>query len=101
MNDLEAGTFVMMVKNNDGSFSPVGLSKEQAYIIRTFLSKLSEDSLLSLNQKIDMYKLRDYQQKASDAAVSFFNNRAKKTNVIMVLPTGSGKSYHSGYSRKA
>lgn len=39
-----------------------------------------------------MYKLRDYQQKASDAAVSFFNNRAKKTNAIMVLPTGSGKS---------
>lgn len=39
-----------------------------------------------------MYKLRDYQQKASDAAVSFFNNKAKKTNAIMVLPTGSGKS---------
>ncbi|EIY42052.1 hypothetical protein [Phocaeicola dorei] len=44
MNDLEAGTFVMMVKNDDGSFSSVGLSKEQAYIIRIFLSKLSEDS---------------------------------------------------------
>ena len=29
MNDLEAGTFVMMVKNDDGSFSPVGLRKEQ------------------------------------------------------------------------
>ena len=26
MNDLEAGTFVMMVKNDDGSFSPVGLA---------------------------------------------------------------------------
>lgn len=38
------------------------------------------------------FKLRDYQQKASDAAVSFFNNKAKKTNAIMVLPTGSGKS---------
>ena len=38
------------------------------------------------------YVLRDYQQKASDAAVSFFNNKAKKTNTIMVLPTGSGKS---------
>ena len=37
------------------------------------------------------YKLRDYQQKASDVAVSsFFNNKAKKTNAIMVLPTGSG-----------
>ena len=34
------------------------------------------------------YVLRDYQQKASDAAVSFFNNKAKKTNAIMVLPTG-------------
>lgn len=34
------------------------------------------------------FKLRDYQQKASDAAVSFFNNKAKKTNAIMVLPTG-------------
>lgn len=29
MNDLEAGTFVMMVKNDDGSFSPVGLSKDR------------------------------------------------------------------------
>ena len=37
------------------------------------------------------FKLRDYQQNSSDAAVFFFNNKAKKTNVIMVLPTGSGK----------
>ena len=39
-----------------------------------------------------MYKLRDYQQQASDAAVSFFNDNKKKYNAIMVLPTGSGKS---------
>ncbi len=38
------------------------------------------------------YVLRDYQQKASDAAVSFFNNKAKKTNAIMVLPTGGYSS---------
>lgn len=38
------------------------------------------------------YVLRDYQQKASDAAVSFFTNKAKKNNAIIVLPTGSGKS---------
>lgn len=35
-----------------------------------------------------MYKLRDYQQQASDAAVSFFNDKKKKHNAIMVLPTG-------------
>lgn len=38
------------------------------------------------------YVLRDYQQKASDAAVNFFANKSKKKNAIMVLPTGAGKS---------
>ena len=38
------------------------------------------------------YKLRDYQQKASDTAVAFFNDKKAKYNAIMVLPTGSGKS---------
>lgn len=38
------------------------------------------------------YVLRDYQQKASDAAVNFFANKSKKKNAIMVLPTGAEKS---------
>lgn len=38
-----------------------------------------------------MYQLRDYQQRASDAAVSFFSEGSKK-NGIIVLPTGAGKS---------
>lgn len=38
------------------------------------------------------YVLRDYQQKASDAGVSFFANKTKRNNAIMVLPTGAGKS---------
>ena len=37
------------------------------------------------------FVLRDYQQKASDAAVAYFKDTKKKTNAIMVLPTGSGK----------
>lgn len=39
-----------------------------------------------------MYQLRDYQQKASDAAVQFFKDEGKKHNAIVVLPTGAGKS---------
>lgn len=39
-----------------------------------------------------MYKLRDYQQIASDRAVAFFTNKKAKYNAIEVLPTGSGKS---------
>ena len=37
------------------------------------------------------FKLRDYQQQASDKAVAFFQAKSNK-NAIMVLPTGSGKS---------
>ena len=44
MNELKPGTFVMMEKNEDGSFSPVGMNKEQAYIVLSFLNRLSEDS---------------------------------------------------------
>lgn len=38
-----------------------------------------------------MFKLREYQQQASDRAVNFFNSKTNK-NSIIVLPTGSGKS---------
>lgn len=34
------------------------------------------------------YQLRDYQQEASDIAVDFFNDKKKKKNGIIVLPTG-------------
>lgn len=36
--------------------------------------------------------LRDYQKAASDKAVAFFKDKNKKSNGIMVLPTGAGKS---------
>lgn len=38
-----------------------------------------------------LYKLRDYQQAASDAAVAFFNDDVGD-NALLVLPTGCGKS---------
>ena len=48
------------------------------------------------------YVLRDYQQKASDAAVSFFNNKAKENKRHYGVTHRVGKEpYHSGYSRKA
>ena len=42
-------------------------------------------------EKLFMFKLRPYQQEASDAAVDFFNSKSE-VNAIEVLPTGSGKS---------
>lgn len=57
MNELEPGTFVIMVKNEDETFSPVGLSKEQAHIINAFLSKLSEDKPFMIASKEKYEKL--------------------------------------------
>lgn len=40
-----------------------------------------------------MYKLRDYQQKTSDAALDFFANKAKKSNAASwYCPQGQGKA---------
>lgn len=36
--------------------------------------------------------LRDYQKAASDKAVAFFKDKNKKSNGVMILPTGAGKS---------
>lgn len=38
------------------------------------------------------YKLRDYQQQASDAAIRFFLDEKKKHNALIVAATGCGKS---------
>lgn len=38
-----------------------------------------------------IYQLRDYQQKASDAAVRAFQSKSK-SNGLLILPTGAGKS---------
>lgn len=51
MKKIEPGTFVIMVKNEDDSFSPVGMNKERAYIINVFLSKLSEDAPLIIKEE--------------------------------------------------
>lgn len=51
MKELEPGTFVIMVKNEDDSFSPVGMNKEQAYIINVFLCKLSEDAPIIIREE--------------------------------------------------
>ena len=38
------------------------------------------------------YELRDYQSKAADAAVNFFNEQGSGHNGLIILPTGAGKS---------
>ena len=44
--EIESGQLVLMIKNEDGTFSPVGLSRNHAAIIQSFLAKLSESEPL-------------------------------------------------------
>ncbi len=51
------------------------------------------DYLLQNMQDVDtVYKLRDYQVKAVDAAKRYLLDKRQKSPALMVLPTGSGKS---------
>ena len=58
MNDLEPGTMVIMVKNDDGTFSPVAMSKSQAGILNAFLSSLSKDEPLIIKESEKYEKRR-------------------------------------------
>lgn len=50
--EIDVGQIILMIKNEDNSFSPVGLSKAQAFIAFSFLAKLSEDEpLIKSNEK--------------------------------------------------
>lgn len=50
MDNLAAGTLVIMVKNDDGTFSPVAMSQSQANILMMFLSGLSEGEPLIIKE---------------------------------------------------
>ena len=42
INDLQAGQIMLVVKNEDGSFSPLGISTSQAVILNRLMGSFSE-----------------------------------------------------------
>ena len=52
INDLKAGQIMLVVKNEDGSFTPLGVSPSQAIILTMFLSSLSESETFVVNEKV-------------------------------------------------
>lgn len=51
MEELPVGTLVFMIKNEDGTYSPVGVNKEQAYFINLALSELSNNNAFIIRSK--------------------------------------------------
>ena len=54
INDLKAGQIMLVVKNEDESFSPLGISPSQSIILNRLLGSLSESETFVVNEKVKL-----------------------------------------------
>ena len=54
ISDLKAGQIMMVCKNNDGTFSPVGINASQSIILNRLLSSFSESEPLVINKEVKL-----------------------------------------------
>ena len=54
INDLEAGQIIMVVKNEDGSFSPLDIDPTQASILFSLLGCSSETKPFVVNREVKL-----------------------------------------------
>lgn len=54
INDLEAGQIIMVVKNEDGSFSPLDINPTQAIILFRLLGCTSETKPFVVNREVKL-----------------------------------------------
>ena len=54
INELQAGQIMLVVKNEDGSFSPLGISTSQAVILNRLFGSFSETEPLVVNEEVKL-----------------------------------------------
>ena len=54
INDLQAGQIMLVVKNEDGSFSPLGISPSQAVILNRLMGSFSEFEPFVVNKDVKL-----------------------------------------------
>lgn len=54
INDLKAGQIMLVVKNEDGSFTPLGINPSQAIILTMLLDSLSESEPFVVNRDVKL-----------------------------------------------
>lgn len=60
INDLKAGQIIMMYKNNDGTFSPIGISKDHVAFLNRILSLFTESEALCIDSEIKLVIENNY-----------------------------------------
>ena len=54
LDDLHAGQIMLVVKNEDGSFSPLGTSSNQAVILNRLMGSFSESEPFVVNREVKL-----------------------------------------------
>ena len=54
INDLQAGQIMLVVKNDDGSFSPLGITPSQAVFLDILLRSFSESKPLLIKREVKL-----------------------------------------------
>lgn len=53
-NDLQAGQIMLVVKNDDSSFSPLGITPSQSVILNRLLGSFSESEPFVVNREFKL-----------------------------------------------
>ena len=54
LEDHQAGKIMLVVKNEDGSFSPLGISLNQAVILNRLMGSFSESEPFVVNREVKL-----------------------------------------------
>ena len=54
LDDLQAGQIMLVVKNEDGSFSPLRISPSQAVILNRLMGSFSESEPFVVNREVKL-----------------------------------------------
>ena len=54
LDDFQVGQIMLVVKNEDGSFSPLGISPSQAVILNRLMGSFSEPKPFVVNREVKL-----------------------------------------------
>ena len=54
LDDFQVGQIMLVVKNKDGSFSPLGISPSQAIILNRLMGSFSESEPFVVNREVKL-----------------------------------------------
>ena len=54
LDDFQVGQIMLVVKNEDGSFSPLGISPSQAIILNRLMGSFSESEPFVINREVKL-----------------------------------------------